>query len=134
MGFEWVSELHKLVFAVGFISYPSQVTLLMLFSSAAQRTELNLGWLMAKPNGITGVPYDDCPVITFVPIFPYDIALHANSTSPPHNPHENSPKRLKQAVMQGGLEDGRRDYAHTFESLEAEIRGMYYKFYSLSCT
>ena len=77
---------------------------------------------MAKPNGITGVPYDDCPILTFVPIFPYDIALHSNSTS---LPHEESPKRLSKVVMQGGIEDGRRDYGHVFESLEAEIRGIY---------
>ena len=78
---------------------------------------------MAKPGGITGVPYDDCPIFTFVPIFPYDIALHSNSTS---LPHEHSPSRIKQAVMQGGIEDGRRDYVHTFESLESEIRGIYH--------
>ena len=94
----------------------------MLFSSTARTAELNLGWLMAKPNGIVGVPYDDCRVIAFIPIFPYDIALHSNSTS---LPHEHSPNRVTQAVMQGGIEDGRRDYVHTFESLEAEIRGMY---------
>ena len=78
---------------------------------------------MARPNGITGVPYDDCPIFTFVPIFPYDIALHSNATS---LQHESSSIRVKQAVMQGGLEDGRRDYAHIFQGLEAEIRGIYH--------
>ena len=104
----------------------------MLFSSTARTTELNLGWLMAKPNGVTGVPYDDCRVFTFVPIFPYDIALHSNSTT---RRDKLSATRLKQAVMQGGLDDGRRDYDYIFESLEAEIRGVYYEFsfLSLSC-
>ena len=107
-----------------FISSSSHATLLTLFfSSTARRTELNLGWLMARPNGITGVPYDDCPIFTFVPIFPYDIALHSNSTS---LQHESSSIRVKQAVMQGGLEHGRRDYAHIFQGLEAEIRGIYH--------
>ena len=84
---------------------------------------------MAQPNGITGVPYDDCPIFTFIPIFPYDIALHSNLTS---LRHERSPERLKQVVMQGGLEDGRRDYANIFESLEIEIRGM--SEFQLSCS
>ena len=87
---------------------------------------------MARPNGVTGVPYDDCRVFTFIPIFPYDIALHSNSTT--RRDDERSPTRLKQVVMQGGLDDGRRDYASTFESLETEIRGMYYKFNSFSCS
>jgi hypothetical protein len=105
----------------------------MLFlKSTARRAELNLGWLMAKPGGITGVPYDDCPIFTFVPIFPYDIALHSNSAN---LPHEGSSKRLSQVVMQGGLEDGRRDYNNIFESLEDEIRGIYsFEFNSLSCS
>jgi hypothetical protein len=85
---------------------------------------------MARPNGVTGVPYDDCPVFTFIPIFPYDIALHSNTTN---RRDMRSPRRLKQVVMQGGLDDGRRDYAYIFESMETEIRGMYYEFNSLSC-
>lgn len=76
---------------------------------------------MAKPNGITGVPYDDCRIFTFIPIFPYDIALHSNSTG---HRERRSPERLRQVVMQGGLEDGRRDYGYIFETLETEIRGM----------
>ena len=103
----------------------------ILFSSTARRTELNLGWLMAKPNGITGVPYDDCRIFTFVPIFPYDIALHLNSTD---GLDKRPLKRLHQVVLQGGLEDGRRDYTAIFESLETEIRGMYYEFNPLSCS
>lgn len=87
---------------------------------------------MAKPNGITGVPYDDCRIFTFVPIFPIDdIALHSNSTSRRQD-SKRSPERLRQVVMQGGLEDGRRDYASIFESLQKEIRGMYYEFPNLS--
>ena len=97
----------------------------MTFSSTARTTELNLGWLMAKPNAITGVPYDDCRISTFIPIFPYDNTLHSNSTS---RRDERPPKRLRQVVMQGGLEDGRRDYAYIFKSLETEIRGMHYEF------
>ena len=92
-----------------------------MFSSTARTTELNMGWLMAKPNGITGVPYDDCRIFTFIPIFPYDIALHSNSTG---HRERRSPERLRQVVMQGGLEDGRRDYGYIFETLETEIRGM----------
>ena len=102
----------------------------MLFSSTARTTELNVGWLMAQPNGISGVPYDDCPIFTFIPIFPYDIVLHSNST---RLRHERSPKRLNQVVVQGGLEDRRGDYANIFESLETEIRGMCVNFNS-SCS
>ena len=74
-----------------------------------------------------GVPYEDCRVFTFVPIFPYAIALHSNSTG---GRDKHTPKRLKQVVMQGGIEEGRRDYAYIFESLETEIRGMYSEFNS----
>lgn len=122
MGCEGVSEFDNVILAVGFISCPSQIALLMLFSSTARTTERNIGWLMAKPDGITGVPYDDCRIFTFIPIFPYDIALHSNSTS---RRDRRSPERLKRVVMQGGLEDGRRDYAYIFGSLETEIRGMH---------
>jgi hypothetical protein len=95
------------------------LALITLSSHTARTTELNLGWLMARPNGIMGVPYDDCRVVAFIPIFPYDIALHSNLTS---LRDEGSPRRLKQVVVQGGIEQGRRDYAYMFTSLETEIR------------
>lgn len=77
---------------------------------------------MAKPDGVLGVPYDQCSIHTFVPIFPYDPHLRKNSSSLAQRSGRN---RVSRVAIQGNIDQGRRDYHTIFKTLESEILGTY---------
>lgn len=77
---------------------------------------------MAKPDGVLGVPYDQCSIHTFVPIFPYNPHLRKSSSSSAQHTGRN---RVSRVAIQGNIDQGRRDYHTIFKMLELEILGMY---------
>lgn len=99
-------------------------------------------WEMLKPDAgaIASVPYDEAPVLTIVPVFPYDLTLHTSYNSSTRLTKRTDleardlavhdawrfPRaqrtRVVHAAIQGNLDQGRRDYKGIFAELEKEIR------------
>jgi len=73
---------------------------------------------MARPDSaLRTVPYDACPVYTYIPIFPFDLGLPSGQSS-----SQRHTGRISNVAIQGNLQQGRRDYTGIFVELEQLIR------------